>query len=185
MSYIYLPPTGSIYWSNPVNALVDLPAADTTGTVRLVKNLGILYWFNGVTWESTQDASPVSTLSTATVAANTTTGIGATGTYGAVTSLSLGVGFWQIQGQVGFNENGAAITSSLTCGISDSATGVGISEFNTSVVPFILGATIDPMLATPVVYANLAVTTTYYLNSRFSYTSGTPQHRGRLQARLL
>lgn len=324
MSYIFLPPAGSIYYSDPVTTLAALPATDTAYTIRLVQDTGIVYYFNGAAWLPinsllapgavadtnsvdltvtagvlTADlrlsanaatagsqivalnieaagsvglraqildsqirglisgSAPVSYVSatgvismaaataavdgyltaanfvtfnskepaiaagttaqywrgdksfqtlnvaamtavtdgsaaaagaigeilSASQAANTATGVGATGTYGSPVSVSLTAGVWEVQGVAGFNENGATLTTAIECGISASATGVGISEFDTSLAPFLISSTSDAIIATPVVNVNISGTTTYYLNTRFYYTSGGPQHRGRITAR--
>jgi phosphohistidine swiveling domain-containing protein len=120
---------------------------------------------------------------TASQTSNTTTGVAATGTYGSPISLSLTAGSWLISGTAGFNENGATLTTGVQTGISASSTGSGINEFDTQLAPYLISSTSDALLTTPVVYVDISSTTTYYLNTRFWYTSGTPQHRGRIQAR--
>lgn len=120
---------------------------------------------------------------TATQAANTSTGVGASGTYGAVASVALTAGVWQLSGTVGFHENSAVLTVGYECGISASATGVGISEFDTTLAPYLTSGANDAILPTPLVYVTIAAPGTYYLNTRFTYTAGSPQHRGRLIAR--
>lgn len=119
---------------------------------------------------------------TASQASNTTTGVGSTGTYGSVVSLALTAGVWRVHGTAGFNENGAVLTTALECGISASATGVAISEFNTTINPYLISSTSDALFSTPMVDVNIASPTTYYLNSKFTYTSGTPRHRGKITA---
>lgn len=119
---------------------------------------------------------------TASQNTNTTSGVGATGTYGAVTSLSLTAGRWMVYGTVAFNQNAAVLTDSLTCTVSDSATGVGVSEFDTASHAYLISGSADPIFSCPPRIISLGSTTTYYLNSKFSYTSGTPRHRGKITA---
>lgn len=164
-----------------VATFAALPGTDPAYTVRLVQGEGVLYYYTGSAW---QKIISTGSLSTGTQAANTTTGVGLTGVFGNVTSVSLTVGTWIIQGVAGFNENGAVLTTSLEAGISASSSGAGISEFDTIVMPFTTSGA-DAVLATPLVQVTLGSTTTYYLNTRFNYTSGTPKHRGRIQARLI
>ena len=119
---------------------------------------------------------------TGTQAANTATGLGATGVWGNVTSVSLTAGRWAIQGVAGFAENGAVLTDYMSAGISDSSSGVGISEFDTVQLNALVSSTADAIGVTPMVYVSIGSTTTYYLNTKFNYSSGTPQHRGRIRA---
>lgn len=122
---------------------------------------------------------------TGTQATATGTGVGATGTYGAATSVSLTSGVWAISGVAAFKENGAVLTTSLTAGISDSATGVGIGAFDITVNPNTFTGSEDMQFPTPEVIVSIGSTTTYYLNTRFYYTSGSPQHYGRIRARRI
>ena len=122
---------------------------------------------------------------TASQAANTTTGVGATGTFGNVVSVSLTAGSWLVYGTVGFNENGAVLTNSMSCGVSASATGVGLSEFDTTQHGYFISGTADAIFSSPTVLVDIAAPTTYYLNTQFNYTSGTPRHRGRIKARRI
>lgn len=119
---------------------------------------------------------------TATQATNTATGVGASGVYGNVISLSVPAGRWALFGTAAFVENGAVLTTGLQCGVSASASGAGLSEFDTALSPGLLSGTSDLIMPTPRVFVDLSATTTYYLNTKFSYTSGTPQHRGKITA---
>lgn len=117
-----------------------------------------------------------------TQASNTTTGVGLTGDYGSVISIDLDPGSYYLMGVAGFSENGAVLTTGLQVGISDDAAGAGISEFDTSLFPGILSSTSDLLLATPGVFIDISAPTTYYLNTKFYYTSGSPEHRGQITA---
>lgn len=119
------------------------------------------------------------------VAANTATGVGATGTYGAVTNVALTAGSWMIWGTAGMAANGATLTTGLQAGISGSATGSGISEFDSQLEPYLVSGSSDSLISTPVAQVDISSTTTYYLNTRFWYTAGSPQHRGRIIARRI
>lgn len=156
------------------------------------------YWAGDKTWKTSEIASlePVVSVSaaatgrigeilTASQSSNTTTNVGATGVYGSAVSLSLTAGVWQLTGRAGFNENGATLTTGIQVGVSDSASGAGMDEFDTQLAPYLISSTSDAILATPPVLINISSTTTYYLNTRFWYTSGTPRHRGRLTARRI
>lgn len=130
---------------------------------------------------SSASAGQINEILTASQTSNTTTGVAVSGSYGAVISKSFTAGRWLIQGVAGFNENGATLTTALQCGISASATGAGIDEFDTSLAPFLISSTSDALISTPWVDITIAAPTTYYLNTRFYYTSGTPKHRGKIK----
>lgn len=131
---------------------------------------------------SSAASGKINEILTGTQAANTATGLGASGVWGNVTSVSLTAGRWAIQGVAGFSENGAVLTDFISAGISDSASGVGISEFDTVQLNALVSSTADAIGVTPMVYVSIGSTTTYYLNTKFNYSSGTPQHRGRIRA---
>lgn len=129
-----------------------------------------------------QAAGKIGEIVTSTVAANTTTGVGASGAYGNVTSITLQAGAYVIEATAGLNENAATLTTGLQCGISDTADGSSINEFDTFLAPFLISSTSDAILHTPDVLVNISTPTTYYLNTKFTYTAGTPRHRGRIRA---
>lgn len=131
---------------------------------------------------SSAGAGKINELLTATQATNTATGIGATTTWGSATSVSLTAGRWLIWGSAGLNENGATLTDSIAVGISSSAAGVGISEFDTSAQNALISSTADAILATPMKIVSISSTTSYHLNTKFNYTSGAPRHRGKISA---
>jgi hypothetical protein len=130
---------------------------------------------------STPGVGQVGEILTANTGALTNTGVGATGTWGSAVSLALQPGVYEMFGNAIVAENGAVLTDSVAVGISDSATGVGMDTFGFSQIsPFLVG---QPLyLLTPVKRVSIAVPTTYYLNTRFNYTSGNPQHAGILWA---
>jgi hypothetical protein len=130
-------------------------------------------------------AGDIGELLTATQATNTTAGVAATGTWGDVVSISLAAGVWEIYGTVGVNENTAVLTASISCGVSDSATGVGLSDFDITEHGYLISGTANSIFSSPPIVVSIAATTTYYLNTRFYYTSGTPRHRGRIKARRI
>ncbi len=135
-----------------------------------------------VTGGGSASAGSIGEILTGTQATNTGSNIAASGSWGFATSVSLTAGVWQIQGNAGFDANGAVLTTAIECGISASTTGSGINQFDTTVSPFLLSAASDAVIPTPIVYISISSTTTYYLNTRFYYSLGTPQHRGRIQA---
>jgi hypothetical protein len=155
------------------------------------------YWRGDKSWQTLNSAALVTVTGgtaaavgtigevlTASTAANTTTGVGATGTYGSVVSLALTAGSWIVEGRAGFNENGATLTTGIQVGVSTSATGSGLSEFDTQLAPYLISSTSDAILSAPGIVVD-TTGTTCYLNTKFWYTSGTPRHRGYLIARRI
>ncbi len=122
---------------------------------------------------------------TASVTSATTTGIGATGVYGNVASIALTAGDWVITGVAGFSENGAVLTTSLSCGFSSTSNGSGLGALDAAVYNGLVSSTSDLVAPVPTLNLTLAAPTTYYLNTRFFYTSGTPKHYGRIEARRI
>jgi len=110
----------------------------------------------------------------------TTTGIGATGVFGSVIQVNVTPGRWLLYGAAAFSLNGATLTGGLQCGISSSPSGAGINEFDTTIFSPI--PTADNILHPPHIVVYLSATTTYYLNTKFTYSAGTPSHGGKIYA---
>jgi hypothetical protein len=159
------------------------PAAydNTTGVISWSGSLDVV---TAQTAGSAAASGKIGEIITGTQATNTATGVAATGVWGNVTSVALSAGEWALSGVAGFLENSAVLTTSLSCGISDSSSGAGIGGFDYGEYPFLVSGT-SPLLPTPQVLVNISTPTTYYLNTRLYYTSGSPQHRGRLVARRI
>ena len=156
MTYIVVPsPSGSVSISLP--DLVPI----TDGTTPAVGQVGYL--------------------TSATQAALTGAGVGLTNTWGSVISLALPAGVWEIQGLAQISEATAFLSEFFRAGVSDSATGLGISAFEyTQNAPVLTGQPIQVL--TPVKRVSIAIPTTFYLNTYFIYASGTPEHAGILWA---
>ncbi len=119
---------------------------------------------------------------TASTNAFTSTNVGASGAFGYAISLLVPAGAWEIYGTAELLENAAVITDIVLAGISDSATGSGMAVFEQSrSAPFLNGNPISVL--TPIKRVSITTPTTYYLNTQFSYSSGTPQHRGQIWAK--
>jgi hypothetical protein len=123
----------------------------------------------------------ISEVLTASQVTSTATGVGATTVYGNVTSLAITAGRWRVFGVAAFVQNGAVLTGGLQAGISTSSSGVGLNEFDTQ-LSGLNGTGVDLLLYTPELIINIASTTTYFLNTKFTYSSGSPQHRGKITA---
>jgi hypothetical protein len=135
-----------------------------------------------VTSGSLATAGEIGEIAQAEQSTNTTTGVGSSGSFGNVISLSVTAGSYAIYGTVGFNENGAVLENALQCGVSLSATGVGLADLETTQWAGLLSSTADVIVTTPIRFLNFSSTTTVYLNTKMTYSSGTPRHRGRLVA---
>ncbi len=186
-SLAYAPTTTADWNSVPAIAQSALDTLATSGVVKSQSQNLVLASPNGSSGVPTFRAIatadlPATTILSATQATNTATGVGASGVWGSPISLSITAGTWQIQGVAGMSENGAALTTALEVGISAAANGTGMGAFDESIMPFLISSTSDAQITTPMVYVTLGSTTTYYLNTKFYYSSGTPQHRGKIIA---
>lgn len=112
----------------------------------------------------------------------TGTGVAATGVFGNATSLSVTAGVWRLMGVAGFKENGSVLTTSLSCGISNSPSGASLTDLDVAVHNNLVSSTSDLVVPCLDQLISIGSTTTYYLNTRFFYTSGSPQHYGKLTA---
>ena len=130
----------------------------------------------------THTAGLIGALISSSVTAATTTGVAATGTYGNVTSISLPAGQYLLTGVAGFSQNGANLTTSLSCGFSSSTDGSALGTLDPATYNALISSTSDLVAPVPTLIVAPTTTTTYYLNTRFYYTSGTPQHYGRIIA---
>jgi len=156
MSYINLPPVSI----GPLG-IVDL-TPETGGAAAGVGQIG--------------------EITTSTVAVATATGVAATNNWGNVTSIILTAGVWEITGIVGFRENGAVLSDHLSVGISNTADGSALSTFDFCQYNQLVSGQDFIGLAPPKLI-NIAAGGTYYLNTRFVFSSGTPQHYGKITAR--
>lgn len=160
-TYINLPTGGG----TTITAITDIPPI-TDGTVPGAAQIG------GVI--------------VASQAAATSTNVAATGIWGYATSINLSAGVWQVVGMAGFSENGAVMTTSVSCGISSTTDGTGLSLFDYAVYNQLVSGANDSILPTglPLVIS-INAATDYYLNTRMFYSSGSPQHYGKIQARRI
>lgn len=134
-----------------------------------------------VTDGSAASLNEIGYIETAQVTSLTASGIGATGAWGSVTSVTIPAGVWMLQGIAQVFENDAPLTQVIKIGISSSASGAGIGTFDQTIIaPQLTGAPIQQI--TPLVKVNIVGSTTYYLNTFFNYASGSPQHAGILWA---
>lgn len=205
-TYINLGSGGADSWRESVATVGDLPATGATGEVKLVRGTGTIYYWNGSAWAvigatvgaiDIEDITPITDGSNAGVneitevlsssqTSATGTGVGATGVYGNVVSVSVTAGRWILSGVAGFDDNGANLTTALEGAISASATGAGLTIADVTKDDSIVGgSSVNRSFVVPDLYISLSGTTTYYLNTKFTYTSGSPQHFGKLQARRI
>lgn len=115
-------------------------------------------------------------------AALSNTNVGATGAWGFAATIALDAGRWELQGIAQLAEAGAVLTDSIAASISDSTTGATIQPFEyQQTSPFFVGQSI--YLLTPIIRISIAANTNYYLNTRFNYSSGAPEHAGAIWAK--
>ena len=131
-------------------------------------------------------AAPVGTigeLQVANIITPTTANVAATGTFGYVLPLVLTAGVWIIKGVVYFDANGANLSQPLIAGISDTTDGTNLTTFDVVEHQFITPAATIFRAVVPDLHINIAAGSTYYLNTQFNYSSGSPRHAGGLIAR--
>ena len=116
------------------------------------------------------------------IASATAVGVGATGTWGSVTSIALTAGVWEITSKAGFEENGAVLSDFYRVGVSTSATGVGINVFEYLQYNQLVSGQ-DFVCNGPALLVNINAGVTYYLLTQFIYSSGAPRHYGQITAR--
>lgn len=165
-------------------AYSSIVQADISGlTTASTPTFASLVLTNGITANATGSAYGAGKIfenSFTEVASLTTTGVGATGVWGAVTSQALGAGIWMVWGVSGLFSNGAALTDFLQTAITTSSTASGVTD-NETAKSASLSQGASWFTPVPTKIFSFASPTTVYLNTLFNYTSGTPQHQGRLQ----
>lgn len=110
-----------------------------------------------------------------------TTNVAASGSWGYAHSSALSAGIWLVSGTIGIDDNGAVVTTAFEGALSTSATGVGITaNFTTRISAIYQGE--DLFSPVPHIVFASAAPFTVYLNTKFYYTSGTPQHKGQITA---
>ncbi len=179
MSYILLPPEGggaNPYFKDPVVTVGDLPLTDDTGTIRLVETEGRIYWFDGASWVATPDG--IGDLLTS-YQDYTATNLGASTAWGYVTSISLTPGVWQVSGYVGFRQNSAVLSSACLAIVTTSTTAASFLGLPLT-APFMV-TDADMVLPLFPQFFTVLTTTTYYLNTKLTYT-GSPLQAGHLSA---
>lgn len=194
---------GAFSWRDPVlNA--DLATLAGLNHVRLVSDTGELRYYNGSSWELVGAApggsieitdlaaevagqaaavGEIGEILTASQGAATATNRATTGVWGYATSIALTAGAWEIDGVVGFSENGALLTTSVSAGISNTADGSGLATFDFLQHNSQIGSSSDLIIPLPKILINIAAGDTYYLNTRFYFSSGSPEHYGKIVAR--
>lgn len=171
-------------WTTFNNKQANIVATTTADFYRGDKTFQTLQMsaLTAVTSGAAAASGKIGEIITSSVASFTGTGVGATGAWGAVTSISLTAGAWMVSGVVGFGIGTADLTTGFFAGLSASATGAGIGDFDQSVNTYILSGSDNSQLTTPPLFVDISATTSYYLNSKFYYTAGAPEHKGKIQA---
>lgn len=195
---------GADTWREAVATASALPGTGMLGEVRFVIDVEEIYYWDGAAWQVASASSSVSSIADLTAVTNgaaatagdigevitasqalTGTGVAATGVYGNVTTVSLTAGIWEVDGVVQFSENGANLTTSLSSGVSTATNGSTLGAFDACIHNNIISSTSDLIVPVPKILVSIAGTTSYYLNTRFYYTSGSPQHGGKITARRI
>lgn len=113
----------------------------------------------------------------------TTTGVGVTGVWGNVTSVSIPAGYWMITGVLHYEDNGATLTTSVKAGFTTSPVATGIDPLEYTEIPFLSNGSGEQYRITiPTLFIGFNSATTVYLNTNFTYFGGTPRHGGQFRA---
>lgn len=119
----------------------------------------------------------------AQVSSLTATGVASSGAWGSVTSITLTPGVWEIYGVCGLSQGTSLLSGVVGAGVSTSSIGVGIDPFDAVSFSSTLLSAGEAMVNTPLKVVSISSNTTYYLNSKFTYTLAVNlQHRGRIFA---
>lgn len=135
-----------------------------------------------VTDGSAASSGDIGQVITAQQASATASNVAASTDWGYATSISLTAGSWLVFGVVAFDANGATLEEGLRAAISDSATGVSITDLDMVTHNHLVTDSADLSTTVPMAIINISSTTTYYLNTQFVYSAGSPMHYGRLRA---
>ena len=107
----------------------------------------------------------------------------ASGVWGSAVSIALPAGTWLCFGVAAWAPNLSDLTGVVKFGISKSASGVGIGDFNyQSIGAYFFGGGWDYIFNTPHVILSDAAPFIAHINTYFSYTTGTPDHGGKITA---
>jgi hypothetical protein len=114
--------------------------------------------------------------------------VAATGVFGPAVSITLTPGAFEITGLLITQHNDAILTTSISGGICDTTNGASLTQYNTAEHDRIAtssSASQNFSFVVPPLVVSHNISKTYYLNSRFYYSGGTPKHGGRLTARRI
>lgn len=129
---------------------------------------------------SSGGTTKINEVQTASQASLTTTNVGSTGVYGYAISITPTAGRYLAWGTAQFNQNAANLTAGLQVGISASTSGSGLSNLDTTLLNGLISNSSDAIAMAPMQFFSTTGATTYYLNTMFTYSSGTPKHAGKI-----
>ena len=206
-TYLTLGTGGADTWTFSVATAGDLPATGAAGQVKLVRDTGSVVYWNGAAWAavtaggagtitindlvaivdgSSAGLTKVNEVLSASQGVETATGVAATGVFGNVVNISVTAGRWVLNGVAGFDQNGANLSGAIFGAISSSSSGSGLAISEISKDDSTTGATtLNRSFVVPSKIISISGTTTYYLNTKFTYDAGTPRHFGQLSAQRI
>lgn len=113
-----------------------------------------------------------------------TTGGPVSGSFGQVCNVSLTAGIWLIDGMALLNDSGANITAPFETGIDTTQTGANLTAFDTVVVPYTQNeSSVTRSVVLLPSYVSISASDIYYLVTKTTFDTGTPQVGGFLRAR--
>lgn len=107
-----------------------------------------------------------------------TTGVGATSVWGTAGSTLIPAGRWMIGGIAYVKENGANLLNLVSAAVTDQAVPSGLLLGEYMQAAFQISGDNVFSIFVPYRLYSFNSATTFYVNTRFQYSSGTPQHCG-------
>lgn len=106
------------------------------------------------------------------------TNVASTGAWGYAHSATIPAGRWYLGGILYVNDNSAVVSAGIAGAIGLTANPVSISIGSYVQMAYLISGGTTFSLMIPYRLYSFASPTTLYLNSQFTYSSGTPQHCG-------
>lgn len=206
-SYRNLGTGGADTWADSVATAAELPATGALNEVRLVSDTGAVMYWNGSAWASTAGggggatdiedltaftngssagAGLITQVITAAQPTANSSNVGATGVFGYAVSISVTAGRWVVTGVAGFEDNGALLSGAIEATITNTSTAGGVTADSVAKDDSITGGSaLSRSFVVPEIVISISSTTTYYLNTKFTYSSGSPLHYGKITARRI
>lgn len=108
----------------------------------------------------------------------TSVGIGLTGEWGSAASLVVPAGTWALGGSAYVTQGTANLSELVQAAITTSVAPASVLRSETSSRAFLTTGNFEYSMELPTRVFNFAEATPVYINTKFTYDSGTPEHAG-------